>query len=47
MVPDDVKALALPVLRHRLQLGPELEIEGTTADAVLTSVLEATATPRR
>jgi MoxR-like ATPase len=44
--PDDVKTVALPVLRHRLQLGPELEIEGVSADTVVDSVLAVTESPR-
>ena len=44
--PDDVKAVALPVLRHRLVLRPEAEIEGLTADAVVTGLLADVAVPR-
>jgi MoxR-like ATPase len=32
VTPDDVKSIALPVLRHRLTLAPELELEGVTTD---------------
>ncbi|MFF5826411.1 AAA family ATPase [[Kitasatospora] papulosa] len=39
VTPDDVKALALPTLRHRIQLRPEAEMEGVTADSVITAVL--------
>lgn len=35
VTPDDVKNFAAPVLRHRLRLSPELEVEGRTADDVL------------
>jgi MoxR-like ATPase len=35
VTPDDVKSYAAPVLRHRLRLSPELEVEGRTADDVL------------
>ena len=35
VIPDDVKALALPTLRHRVQLRPEAEMEGVTADSVI------------
>ena len=35
VTPDDVKALARPTLRHRVQLRPEAELEGVTVDAVL------------
>lgn len=44
--PDDVKALALPTLRHRLQLRAEAEMEGVTAESVITGVLRAVPVPR-
>ena len=44
--PDDVKALALPVLRHRLALRPEAELEGVTADGVVSGVLDTVPVPR-
>ena len=46
VIPDDVKALSRPVLRHRVQLRAEAELEGTTPDAVLDAVLAAVAVPR-
>ncbi len=46
VTPDDVKALALPVLRHRILLRPESEIEGQTPDRVLGSILDQIAVPR-
>jgi MoxR-like ATPase len=46
VTPDDVKALARPALRHRVQLRPEAELEGVTADAVLDGVLGAVPVPR-
>jgi MoxR-like ATPase len=46
VTPDDVKALARPTLRHRVQLRPEAELEGTTADGVLEGVLAAVPVPR-
>lgn len=46
VTPDDVKQMALPVLRHRLILKPEAEVEGLNADRILTSILEATPVPR-
>jgi len=46
ITPDDVKALALPTLRHRVQLRAEAELEGVTAESVLTSVLAAVPVPR-
>ncbi|RFU85360.1 MoxR family ATPase [Streptomyces triticagri] len=44
--PDDVKALALPTLRHRIQLRPEAEMEGVTADSVINSILANVPVPR-
>jgi MoxR-like ATPase len=46
VTPDEVKAVAKPALRHRLQLRPEVEIEGTTADSVLDGILAAVPAPR-
>ena len=46
LTPDDVKALARPVLRHRVQLRPEAELEGATTDGVLDGVLAAVPVPR-
>jgi MoxR-like ATPase len=46
VIPDDVKALALPTLRHRIQLRPEAEMEGVTPDSVITSVLAHVPVPR-
>jgi MoxR-like ATPase len=44
--PDEVKAVAKPVLRHRLLLRPELELEGATTDGVLDTILASVPTPR-
>jgi MoxR-like ATPase len=46
VTPDDVKALAYPTLRHRVQLRPEAELEGVTAESVLGTVLAAVPVPR-
>ncbi len=46
VTPDDVKALARPALRHRVQLRPEAELEGVTVDAVLDGVLATVPVPR-
>ncbi|MCE3033508.1 MULTISPECIES: AAA family ATPase [Streptomyces] len=46
VTPDDVKALALPTLRHRVQLRPEAEMEGVTADSVINAVLAHVPVPR-
>jgi MoxR-like ATPase len=46
VTPDDVKALARPTLRHRVQLRPEAELEGVTVDGVLDSILASVPVPR-
>ncbi len=46
VIPDDIKELALPVLRHRVVLRPEAEIEGLSVDRVLTTMIESQAVPR-
>jgi len=46
VIPDDVKAAALPALRHRLVLRPEAELEGFDTDRVLTDVLAAVEVPK-
>ncbi|GAB3124505.1 MoxR family ATPase [Streptomyces calidiresistens] len=46
LTPDDVKALALPTLRHRVRLRPEAEMEGVTADSVITGLLSHVPVPR-
>jgi len=46
VTPDDIKALALPALRHRVTLAPELEIEGQSTDAVLKALLNKVEAPR-
>jgi len=46
VIPDDVKAVAAPVLRHRLVLRPEADIEGLTPDDVLAGLLDALPIPR-
>jgi MoxR-like ATPase len=47
LVPDDVKRAVLPVLRHRVILKPEAELEGFDADRVLTDVIAAVPVPRQ
>jgi MoxR-like ATPase len=44
--PGDIKGAALPVLRHRLTLEPESELDGLSSDDLLASLLDATAAPR-
>ena len=46
VIPDDVKALALPVLRHRLSLSPAAEIEGRDIEALVAELIESTEAPR-
>ena len=46
MIPDDVKAAALPVLRHRVILRPEAELEGLGTDQVLNEVIASVAVPK-
>ena len=46
VTPDEVKAVAKPCLRHRLMVRPELELEGTQADAILDGILDTVPTPR-
>ncbi len=46
VIPDDVKAMAPAVLRHRVAVAPELELEGVTADAALTALFAQVEAPR-
>ena len=46
IIPDDVKQAALPVLRHRIVLKPEADLEGITTDQVLQDVMRAVEVPR-
>ncbi|BCG23236.1 AAA family ATPase [Pseudomonas tohonis] len=46
VLPDDVKSCALAVLRHRVRLSPELDIEGQSVDQVLQQLLEQVPAPR-
>ena len=46
VLPDDIKKVALPVLRHRISLAAELEIEGHDSDGVLQALLEKVEAPR-
>ncbi|MBY0375436.1 MAG: MoxR family ATPase [Bryobacteraceae bacterium] len=45
VTPDDVKAMAIPVLEHRLILRPEFEIEGLSGRDVITNILQSVAVP--
>ena len=44
--PDDVKAMAPAVLRHRIAVAPELELEGVSADQALKTIIEKIEIPR-
>jgi len=46
VTPDEVKAVLKPSVRHRVQLRPELELEGTTIDGVLDGIMAAVPVPR-
>ncbi len=45
ITPDHVQAMTLPVLRHRIQLRPEAELEGVSADTILRSILQQVQVP--
>jgi MoxR-like ATPase len=47
VTPDDIKRAALPVLRHRVQLTPEIAISGQDIDDVLLAIVESVAAPRK
>ncbi len=46
VIPDDVKSAALPVLRHRLVLKPEAELEGLTPDQIIQDLLRTVEVPQ-
>jgi MoxR-like ATPase len=45
VTPDHIQAMAVPVLRHRIQLRPEAELEGVAPDAVLRSIMQQVQVP--
>ena len=45
MTPDHIQTMAVPVLRHRIQLRTEAELEGVAADTVLRSVVQQVQVP--
>ena len=47
VTPDDIKKIALPALRHRIELSPELELEGHSSDQILTAVINRVEAPRQ
>lgn len=46
VIPEDIKEMALPVLRHRIMLTPEKEMEGITADQLIENILKTVEIPR-
>lgn len=46
VTPDDIKAASLPVLRHRVQVAPEVSIGGQTVDEILRGLVESVPAPR-
>jgi MoxR-like ATPase len=46
VIPDDIKEMALPVLRHRIMLTPEKEMEGITSDMLIENILKTVEIPR-
>ena len=46
VIPDDIKRLAVPLLRHRIVMTPTSDIEGVTADHALRDIIDQTAAPR-
>ncbi|WOX04190.1 AAA family ATPase [Microbulbifer pacificus] len=46
VLPDDIKAMAVPVMRHRVAVSPDMEIDGETADSVLAQIIESVEAPR-
>jgi MoxR-like ATPase len=46
LIPDDVKAIATPILRHRILLKPEADLEGITPDQVITELLASVPVPK-
>lgn len=47
VTPDDIKTAALPVLRHRVAIAPELAISGQSVDDALSAIIATTEAPRR
>ncbi len=46
VIPDDIKRLAVPLLRHRIVMTPSSDIEGVTSDQALRDIIDQTAAPR-
>ncbi|MFP3360655.1 magnesium chelatase, partial [Planococcus sp. SIMBA_143] len=46
VTPDDIKMVARPALRHRVQLSPHVELEGLTIDQVIQELIGSITVPR-
>jgi MoxR-like ATPase len=46
VIPDDIKRIALPALRHRIALAPDALLEGRKADELISAIIESVAAPR-
>jgi MoxR-like ATPase len=46
VIPDDIKRIALPALRHRIALAPDALLEGRKPDDLLSAIIESVAAPR-
>ena len=46
VTPDDIKSIALPALRHRIALAPDMQLEGQTNDRVLKAIIDSIEAPR-
>ena len=46
VTPEDIKTVALPVLRHRIMLNPEKEMEGVSPDEVVLQIIDKIEVPR-
>ncbi len=46
VIPDDIKTVAYPVLRHRLLLSPEKEMEGLTTEKIIKQIIDSVEVPR-
>ncbi|WP_444903373.1 AAA family ATPase [Microbulbifer sp. CnH-101-E] len=46
VLPDDIKAMAIPVMRHRVSLSPDMEIDGETTDSALAMIIDSVEAPR-
>jgi MoxR-like ATPase len=46
LIPDDIKVAALPILRHRIVLKPEADLEGMTADQVVREIVRSVEVPK-